>query len=248
MSYTFSGAGGTTWGARTFNQIFALNSETVGAAEYWDKSNVEDYDTVICSTNNKVLVAKYLFRGPGDSTPVLYWFTTGVYLCQYSGSVATTPGTFKIGRARVGKECRVYLCQYSGSVATTPGTFMAVSSTNSAPSGNSVRPLAEISDPSGSTGDQFSLGITLVGGVNGDSITVATVGNWPVKRDGSVNLRNHAIPDTSAGELYDQSTNADGSVGKFYTTNFPIITSTSANPTTVDGAIVTLWGKNEIAG
>tara|TARA_Y100000389_G_scaffold69824_1_gene66533 strand:- start:2072 stop:2770 length:699 start_codon:yes stop_codon:yes gene_type:complete len=219
MSYTFSGAGGTTWGARTFNQIFALNSETVGAAEYWDKSNVEDYDTVICSTNNKVLVAKYLFRGPGDSTPVLYWFTTGVYLCQYSGSVATTPGT-----------------------------FMAVSSTNSAPSGNSVRPLAEISDPSGSTSDQFSLGITLVGGVNGDSITVATVGNWPVKRDGSVNLRNHAIPDTSAGELYDQSTNADGSVGKFYTTNFPIITSTSANPTTVDGAIVTLWGKNEIAG
>ena len=219
MSYTFSGAGGTTWGARTFNQIFALNSETVGAAEYWDKSNVEDYDTVICSTNNKVLVAKYLFRGPGDSTPVLYWFTTGVYLCQYSGSVATTPGT-----------------------------FMAVSSTNSAPSGNSVRPLAEISDPSGSTSDQFSLGITLVGGVNGDSITVATVGNWPVKRDGSVNLRNHAIPDTNAGELYDQSTNADGSVGKFYTTNFPIITSTSANPTTVDGAIVTLWGKNEIAG
>tara|TARA_R100000908_G_C3753632_1_gene147987 strand:- start:2231 stop:2884 length:654 start_codon:yes stop_codon:yes gene_type:complete len=217
MSYTFSGAGGTTWGARTFNQIFALNSETVGAAEYWDKGNVEDYDTVVCSTNNKVLVAKYLTRGPRNPSPVLYWFTTGVYLCQY----------------------------YGPNAAVTPGTFMAVSSINS---GGSVRPLAEISDPSGSTSDQFSLGIVLVGGVNGDTITVATVGNWPVKRDGSVNLRNHAIPDTSPGELFDQSTNADGSVGKFYTTNFPIITSTSANPTTVDGAIVTLWGKNEIAG
>ena len=52
MSYTFGNTGGTAWGLKTYNQIFALNSQTVGAAEYWDQSYVNDLDTVICSTNH----------------------------------------------------------------------------------------------------------------------------------------------------------------------------------------------------
>ena len=55
MSYTFGNTGGTTWGLKTYNQIFALNSQTVGAAEYWDQSYVNDLDTVICSTNHRML-------------------------------------------------------------------------------------------------------------------------------------------------------------------------------------------------
>ncbi len=83
MSYTFGNAGGTTWGLKTYNQIFARNSETVGAAEYWDKSNVQDFDTVICSTNHRLLTAKYMPTSDLGATPRLHWFGTGIYLCHY---------------------------------------------------------------------------------------------------------------------------------------------------------------------
>ncbi len=102
MSYTFGNAGGTTWGLKTYNQIFAPNSETVGAAEYWDKSNVQDFDTVICSTNYQLLTAKYITDRGGRA---LFWYGTGIYVCDRVGvnvnhgdyviTSNSTPGTVR---------------------------------------------------------------------------------------------------------------------------------------------------------
>jgi len=44
----------------------------------------------------------------------------------------------------------------------------------------------------------------------------------------------------------DQSTNADGAVGKFYTTDFDIIQDANDVPSTEDGAILTMWGRTEV--
>jgi len=114
MSYTFGNAGGTTWGAKTFNQIFAPNSENPTATEYWDKSQVEDYDTVVCSTNFKVLTAKYVNRAADDSTQILHWFTTGVYLCETLNNVKM--GDYVICSETAGASVRPYVGLIDGSL------------------------------------------------------------------------------------------------------------------------------------
>jgi len=212
MSYTSGNAGGTTWGAKTFNQIFAPNSETVGAAEYWDKSQVEDYDTVVCSTNSKVLTAKYLNRSQADGTQVLHWFGTGVYLCEV---VLSSANSVQMGD--------YVLCSDSGGV--------------------SVRPYVEVRDGSGD--EEYAFGTVLVGGVDNDFITVATLGNWPVRRSGSVSLNTHAIQSSTAKRV-STGGNADGAMGKFYVADFDIIRDANAVPTVAFGGILTMWGRTEV--
>jgi len=91
MSYLFGNTGGTTWGLKTYNQIFALDSNNTSSANYWNKSGVKNYDTVICSTNHALLTAYYK---NGDPSNTLYWYGTGIYLCTNQDTVVINPGSF----------------------------------------------------------------------------------------------------------------------------------------------------------
>ena len=91
MSYLFGNTGGTTWGLKTYNQIFALDSNETSSANYWNKSGVRNYDTVICSTNHALLTAYYK---NGDPSNTLYWYGTGIYLCTNKDTVVINPGSF----------------------------------------------------------------------------------------------------------------------------------------------------------
>jgi len=91
MSYLFGNTGGTTWGLKTYNQIFALDSNEEESANYWNKSGVKNYDTVICSTNSRLLTAYYK---NGDPSNTLYWYGTGIYLCTNKYSSTINPGDY----------------------------------------------------------------------------------------------------------------------------------------------------------
>ena len=218
MSYTSGNAGGTTWGAKTFNQIFAPNSETVGATDYWDKSQVEDYDTVVCSTNSTVLTAKYMNRGQSDSEQVLHWFGTGIYLCESISSTTLEMGDYVI----------------------TPLSGDSI--------GASVRPMIRLSGSTAGSSRQRAYGVVLVPGGIRQFVTVATLGNWPVKRTGTATsvLNDCAFADNSnAGQVALSSGGLEGAMGKLYSTGFDIITSSAVAPTTENGAVLTMWGRTE---
>ena len=91
MSYLFGNTGGTTWGLKTYNQIFALDSNEVSSENYWNKSGVRNYDTVICSTNHTLLTAYYRNGNPSNT---LYWYGTGIYLCTNRDTITINPGDF----------------------------------------------------------------------------------------------------------------------------------------------------------
>jgi hypothetical protein len=91
MSYLFGNTGGTAWGLKTYNQLFALDRGNVSSANYWDTSSVRNYDTVICSTNHSLLTAYYK---NGDPSNTLYWYGTGIYLCENKDTIVIEPGDF----------------------------------------------------------------------------------------------------------------------------------------------------------
>lgn len=82
MSYTFGNTGGTTYGLKSYNEIFALNRTTVGASNYWNPT-LADFDTVICSDNSKLLT---YYNG--------YWWGTGIYLCLNNSGSTRNPGDY----------------------------------------------------------------------------------------------------------------------------------------------------------
>lgn len=235
MSYTFGNAGGTTWGLRTYNQIFAPNSETVGAAEYWDKSNVQDFDTVICSTNHQLLTAKYITDRGGKS---LFWYGTGIYVCERVGtnvqhgdyvitsaiSAATVRPVIQIATATSTslEENRRYA--FGVVLATSPSNEWALVATSgvwpmlidASGSWDGNRVIMPIKDTTNQstvwdgTGVQGAFGQTYP--ING-TIWPNTTGNWN--------------PSVQAGP------------------GFPIIRSTAATPASgdiKDGGLILMWG------
>ena len=119
-----------------------------------------------------------------------------------------------------------------------PGDYVIVSSTAS----GSTRPSCEIT--TSSTALDHCFGVVLQGGADGTLCTLGTQGSWPCKTDGTiVNSRPMRLDNSPPGVLYDVSTiSGDGFVGKYINVVFPIITSTTATPTTAQGHLVAFYG------
>ena len=89
MSYTFNNTGGTNHGIKSYDQIFALNSTTAGATNYWDPL-LESGDTVIMELEythsdtlmrNHKLLTYYDFDEGGELVQGKHWIGNGIYLC-----------------------------------------------------------------------------------------------------------------------------------------------------------------------
>lgn len=228
MSYLFGNTGGTTWGLKTYNQIFALNSETVGAAEYWDKSNVQNYDTVICSTNNKLLTAYYR---NGDSSNELYWYGAGIYLMQNMDTDALTPGD--------------YLIAYYDTSSSPSTNYPFVQKYGGG--GNPYERCVGVALSAGTAFDERN--------GYGGPVMVATFGVWPCKiRIGTSyaprygdHVQVYLSSSTYAG-LVRRNTSAGyfGLIGKCYDeTAFPIFIDSQAEGEPVDGRQILLWTASE---
>lgn len=227
MSYLFGNTGGTTWGLKNYNQIFALNSETVGATDYWDKSQVQNYDTVICSTNNKLLTAYYR---NGDSSNELYWYGAGIYLMQNMGN-AVTPGDYLIG-------------YYD--LSSSPSTNYPFVQTY----GGGGNPYERCVGVALSSGTAFSERDGY-----GGPLIVATFGVWPCKiRTGTSyaprygdHVQVYISSSTYAG-LVRRTTSSGtyGLIGKCYDeASFPIFIDSQAEGEPVNGRQILLWTASE---
>lgn len=222
MSYTFAGKGGTSWGLKTYNQIFAQNSETVGAAEYWDKSLVQNYDTVICSTNHRLLVAYYRNGNPANQ---LFWYGTGIYEMQNDGGNSLYPGSYCVmvetgGDGGLTNAVRPSVTRYtSGGEERCVGVCLSTAVV--------TETYQEV------------------------PVLVATSGVWPIMANsssppvyGSHVKITESTGSTNGGTVQSNAGAADGLIGKCYNTTFNIITSTAASPSTRAGALVSLWGTS----
>jgi len=224
MSYTFNNTGGTNYGIKTYNQIFAKNRTTVGASNYWNPTLLTG-DTVICEMSwtvesnaikNYKLLSWFDFDQGGELVYGAHWIGTGIYLCYDADGNGWNVGEF--------------LCQPE--VEDLPGAAGA-------------RPM--VVKASTTSEARRPMGVALEDCSEGGFATVAMMGLWPAKREGTL-PRNVAIyPDNDgSGRVADNvpgggSYNA-GAMSKAINPDFPIITSTAATPTTVDGAQICIWG------
>ena len=221
MSYTYAGKGGTTWGLKSYNEIFALNSETVGSANYWDKSLVQNYDTVICSTNHRLLVAYYRLGNPANK---LFWYGTGIYEMQNDGVYPLNPGDY------------VVMTEASSDGGLTNAVRPSVTMWNSGGDERCVGVCLSSADSAEEGFGEFP-------------VLVATSGTWPIKANstsppvyGSHVKVTETTSATNRGTVQANSGATQGLIGKCHLNSFDIITSTAATPTTRSGALVTLWG------
>lgn len=221
MSYTFNNTGGTNYGVKTYNQIFAINRTTTGASNYWNPTLVSG-DTVICemsyvhasqSIKDYKLLTWYDFDQGGADVYGSHWIGAGIYLCYDSDGNGWSVGDF--------------LC--CPSIETPSGA-------GARPIGVKATSVAEAERPMGVALEQCD--------ENGFA-TVAMMGLWPMKRNGTLG-RSEAIYSRTngSGEVDDAPIGSykNGAFGKAIDPDFPIITSTAATPTTVNGAQVCMWG------
>ena len=222
MSYTFNNRGGTNYGIKTYNQVFAKNRKTVGASNYWDPTLISG-DTVICEMSythagdlikDHKLLTWYDFDQYSQSQVYgSHWIGAGIYLCYDSDGNGWEIGDF--------------LCCPLTEMPTAAGARPSVVKATS---------VAEAERP---------MGVALEDCNENGFATIAMMGLWPVKRNGTLG-RSEAIYSRTdgSGEVDDApiGTYKNGAFGKAIDPDFDIITSTSATPSTVDGAQVCIWG------
>jgi len=225
MSYTFNNTGGTNYGIKSYNNIFALNATNTGASNYWDPPLVSG-DTVIMELQytissslikNHKLLTYYDFDQGGSLVYGKHWIGTGLYLCYNNDSVTINPGQF--------------VCQWQGS--PLPGgagsrTPVVVAST----SGEATQPL----------------GVAVEKGTAGSFFMVAMMGVWPALRDG-VLAYDEAIYSTydSSGAVtltVPSGSYNKGAFGKCISLDYSIITTKTEPPETSDGCLVCIWGTS----
>jgi hypothetical protein len=208
MSYTFGTTGGTCYGYKSYNQIFAINSETgtppATASNYWDKSNVLENDTVICSENNIMLTARYIpnvFGKTGGSD--LCWFGTGIYLAYVTDNVF--PGDYLVIDADPAPN-------YVSSGIEQPPAFKIATSIADRP---------------------YSAGVALAAStLFRRHIPVATFGLWPVRMGGIFNKNMVSMGGTgNFVELATWTTTKEGIVGLTQTINNLEVDPAITNPT-----------------
>ncbi len=238
MSYTSSNTGGTTWGFKTYNQIFAPNSETVGAAEYWDKSRVRNLDTVICSTNNKLLTARILPVGDRSGNTAVYWFGTGIYRATlinagtaFNGDYVVVSddntGTYSLPRVTIASATSER--EFSAGVvlqAYSAGTLVTIATSGIWP--------VRISEGFG--------GVTTVG-ISGNELEAVAANSGGVGTLGLSTVANYAVVDNSITNPNQWETQLPS--GTIIDGNHAIIRSTNAVPIDADhkeGNLILLWG------
>jgi len=222
MSYTFNEVGGTNHGVKTYNQIFAINRKTVGASNYWDPTLISG-DTVICEieyTHASSVIKDH---------KLLTWFDFD------------QGGSFVYGAHWIG--AGIYLCYDSDGNGFNVGDFMCSPYEISTPSGAGARP--SVLKATNVSEAERPMGAALETCVSGGFATVGMMGLWPMKRQGALG-RSEAIYSRTdgSGKVDDAPIGSykNGAFGKAIDPDFPIITSTAATPTTVDGAQVCIWG------
>jgi hypothetical protein len=225
MSYTFNNTGGTNYGVKTYNEIFAINRKTVGASNYWNPTLVSG-DTVVCemsyvhasqSIKDYKLLTWYDFDQGGSLVYGSHWIGAGIYLCYDSDGNGWGVGDFL---------CCPLIEDLPGAAGARP---LVVKATSVA---EAERPMGVALEPCDEGGELAFA-------------TVAMMGLWPMKRQGTLG-RSEAIYSRTdgSGKVDDAPIGSykNGAFGKAIDPDFPIITSTAATPTTVDGAQVCMWG------
>lgn len=220
MSYTFNEVGGTNHGTKSYNEIFALNSTTVGSANYWNP-NLENGDTVIMYlqyTHDSSLIYNYklLYYHDYGGTYGSHWAGTGLYLCYNNDNQTIDPGDF--------------VCQYA---STSP------------PSGIST-PLIEVASTAGEATQP--MGVALEKAAPGAYVLIAMMGLWPMRRAVTLPL-NTAIFSTLDGSgavttAVPSGSYKKGAFGKCISADFSIINDSAATPDLDDGALCCIWGTS----
>ena len=226
MSYTFNNTGGTNHGIKSYDQIFALNSTTAGATNYWDPL-LESGDTVIMELEythsdtlmrNHKLLTYYDFDEGGELVQGKHWIGNGIYLCYNNSTGAVSIGD--------------YVIQWTGATAPgAAGTRPIVTKGRSA--GEAIKPM----------------GVALEPAASGEFFTVAMMGVWPCKRSGSLGYDEpmYLGATSTTGTLVtatDPSSGQRGALGKCIRNDYNIITSADATPETANGGLILIWGTS----
>lgn len=222
MSYTFNGIGGTNHGTKSYNEIFALNSGTVGSSNYWNP-DLQDGDTVLMYlsyTHDGSLMYNYklLYYHDYGGLYGSHWAGTGLYLCYNNDNTTINPGDF--------------VCQWSGGTVPNSTTLPIIVEASSA--GEALQPM----------------GVALESASAGNYILVAMMGLWPIKRAEASQAFDVAIYSTFNGSGSATITGPGdvsykaGAFGKCIDDDFPIIGSTGATPLTSNGGLYCIWGTS----
>ena len=222
MSYTFNEKGGTNYGIKTFNQIFSPDRVVTSSANYWNPTLVSG-DTVLCKMQythasnvieNYKLLTWYDFDQGGSVVYGAHWIGTGIYLCYCNETNGWGVSDF--------------VCQplLEDTPSPSPGTRSIVQRAISG---------AEASQPMGVALEPAS--------AKGDFATVAMMGVWPAKRFGTLTLDSAVYSrrdGTGRVTATQPASYASGAMSKALDINYPVVSDSEG--TTVDGALICIWG------